>query len=30
MIKKQGLKPEEIQRLIVKTIQDETDNLRAL
>ena len=30
LIKKQGLKPEQIQKLIVKTIKDETDNLRAL
>jgi len=30
LIKKQGLKPEELQKLIVKTIKDETDNLRAL
>ena len=28
LIKKQALKPEEIQKLIVKTIKDETGNLR--
>jgi len=30
LIKKQGLKSEEIQKLIIKTIQDETSNLRNL
>ena len=30
LIRKQKLKPEEVQKLIIKTIQDETDNLRNL
>ena len=30
LIRKQQLKPEEVQKLIIKTIQDETDNLRNL
>ena len=30
LIRKQKLKPEEVQKLILKTIQDETDNLRNL
>jgi len=30
LIRKQKLKPEEVQKLIIKTIQDETDNQRNL
>ena len=30
LIKKQGLKPDEIQKLIIKTIENETNNLRNL
>ena len=30
LIRKQKLKPEEVQKLIIKTIQDETENLRNL
>jgi hypothetical protein len=30
LIRKQQLKSEEVQKLILKTIQDETDNLRNL
>ena len=30
LIRKQQLKPEEVQKLIIKTIQDETDNQRNL